>query len=40
MTVDANTILLGILLSAAMALLGGLLPAIVAVYRRPLDALR
>jgi len=40
MTVDGDTVLLGILLSAAMGLLGGLLPAIVAVCRRPLEALR
>jgi ABC-type antimicrobial peptide transport system permease subunit len=40
MTVTGDTILWGILLSAAMALLGGLLPAIVAVCRRPLEALR
>ncbi len=40
MTVSGDTVLLGILLSAAMGLLGGLLPAIVAVCRRPLEALR
>ena len=40
MTVDGDTVLLGVLLSAAMGLLGGLLPAIVAVCRRPLEALR
>ena len=40
MTVDANTMLLGILLSAIMALLGGFLPAISAIRLRPLDALR
>jgi len=40
MTVGGDTVLLGVLLSAAMGLLGGLLPAIVAVCRRPLEALR
>ncbi|NLF69908.1 MAG: ABC transporter permease [Candidatus Anammoximicrobium sp.] len=40
MTVDVDTLLLGLLLSAAMGLLGGLLPALVAVCRRPLEALR
>ena len=40
MTVDANTLLLGILLSATMALLGGFLPAISAIRLRPLEALR
>ena len=40
MTVSGDTVLPGILLSAAMGLLGGLLPAIVAVCRRPLEALQ
>lgn len=40
MTVDGDTVLLAILLSAAMGLIGGLLPAIVAVCRRPLESLR
>jgi len=40
MDVDANTVLLGVLLSAGMAVLGGLLPAVSSVRLRPLEALR
>ncbi len=40
MTVDANTLILGILLSATMAVVGGFLPAVSAIRLRPLEALR
>lgn len=40
MSVDANTLILGILLSAIMAVLGGILPAISGIRLRPLEALR
>ncbi len=38
--VDANTLALGVLLSLAMAVLGGLLPSLSAVRLRPLEAFR
>lgn len=40
MDVDANTVILGVLLSASMAILGGFLPAVSSIRLRPLEALR
>jgi ABC-type antimicrobial peptide transport system permease subunit len=40
MTVDAETLIAGVLLSAVMAILGGFLPAVSAIRLRPLEALK
>ncbi|HEY6564684.1 MAG TPA: FtsX-like permease family protein, partial [Pirellulaceae bacterium] len=40
LTVDSQIIATGMLLSVAMGILGGLVPAISAVRRRPLESLR
>lgn len=40
MTVDVDTLILGVLLSATMAVLGGFLPAVSAFRLLPLEALK